>query len=200
MTRLLVPTRTGLATGGEDDNGFLSRLGKFIPAETGTLFTVVNAYLSDELSRLPPPNLPKDNPVMFLGLTYHSWAWVVLIVCFLANIVILDRMYDATFAGNPLKPLLKKKHIFASSVGFIVWAYAMKSPVFETSYHSFLAVLAIGAFMVLVGKIKPPQVVQNEQQPMAQNPPQPVPQNPPPAAVGNQPPKIEDQLPKVEGS
>jgi hypothetical protein len=154
-----VPTRIGLASGKESDQGFLSRLGKFIPSETGTLFTVVNAYLAEELGPKPPAD-PKITPpvlVPFLGVSYFWWAFIVFVACFLANIVLLSRMYDAEFAGDPLKRILKIKHISASSIGFMIWAYAIKSPFFAAYYKSFLAFLAIGLFLVIVAGIKPPR-------------------------------------------
>jgi hypothetical protein len=170
MTRLLVPIRTGLASGKESDQGFLSRLGKFIPSESGTLFTVVNAYLADELGPKPPAgsNAAPPDLVPFLGISYSGWTLIIFVICFFGNIILLNRMYDVQFAGDRLKGILKFKHISASSIGFVIWAYAIKSPFFAPYYKSFIAFLAIGLFLIIVGRIKPP--VEDRPNPVADNP------------------------------
>jgi hypothetical protein len=155
MTRLLEPIRPGLV-GDPHGDDFLSRLAKFIPSEIGTLFTVVNAALSNERSQLPAIEKGSPEPALMFGITYYGWAWVVLVVCFLGNLFLLNRLYDKQFESDPLKSILKKKHIFASSIGFLVWAYAIKSPVFFDYYHLFAALLSIGIFLLVVKTIKPP--------------------------------------------
>jgi uncharacterized membrane protein len=150
MTRLLQPITQTLASSGQDD-GFLSRLAKFIPSETGTLFTIVNAYLADDLKS------DGTSSAVFLGLTFWYWSVFVLVVCFLTNIVLLSRMYDQQYKTFPTRNLMKARHIFASSCGFLIWAYAIKSPVFSDYYKPFLAVLLIGIFLVIVRWVKAPQ-------------------------------------------
>ncbi|AVA21297.1 hypothetical protein [Rhizobium sp. NXC24] len=150
MTRLLEPIEPGLA-GKTRGDGFLSRLAKFIPSETGTLFTICNATLSDNLG-------PETSGKLFLGLNYWSWSLVVLLACFLGNILLLSRMYDKEYKGVEIKRLLKARHIFASSCGFVIWAYAIKSPVFSDYYKEFFSLLLIGLFLIIVDRVKPPKL------------------------------------------
>ena len=161
------PNRASL--GERERPGFSFSSREVYPSKSGTLFTVVNAYLAEELGPKLPVNSKTSPPDVapFLGIGYSGWTFIVFVICFFANIVLLYRMYDAQFAGDPLKRILKIKHIFASSVGFVIWAYAIKSPFFASYYKSFVAFLAIGLFLILVSRIKPPL----DNRPVAADPP-----------------------------
>jgi hypothetical protein len=159
MSRLLQPTiRVGFRDGTNPPDEFGSRIAKFIPSETGTLFTIVNAYLLEMADKLPPDQKKGLSSVIFAGITLFWWSVIVFIVSFLANWILLDRLFEKQFASAPFKKELKRKHIAASSIGFILWAYSIRSPIFVNFYAPFLAVLSVGVFLIICWQIKPPEV------------------------------------------
>jgi len=108
--------------------------------------------------KLPPDQKKGLSSVIFAGLTLFWWSVIVFIVCFFANWILLYRLFEKQFASASFKKELKNKHITASSIGFILWAYSIRSPMFLNIYAPFLAVLSIGVFLIICWQIKPPEV------------------------------------------
>jgi hypothetical protein len=70
MSRLLQPVDPiGFRDGTNPPDGFVSRIAKFIPSESGTLFTIVNAYLLQRAEELSPGK--KHTPEVMVALTFH---------------------------------------------------------------------------------------------------------------------------------
>jgi len=97
---------------------FVSRIAKFIPSESGTLFTIVNAYLLKSVDDLPADKRIGLQSPIFLKISLLRWSILVLGLCFIANLALLNCLFDKQFASAPYKGELKKKHITASSIAF----------------------------------------------------------------------------------
>jgi hypothetical protein len=163
MSRLLQPTpRGGFRDGSNPPDGFVSRIAKFIPSESGTLFTIVNAYLLKSVDDLPSDKRIGLQSLIFLDVSLLWWSILVLVLCFIANLVLLNRLFDKQFTSAPYKGELKRKHITASSIAFIIWAYSIRSPTFMYLYTPFLAILLIGVFLIICWEITPPEIDPNE--------------------------------------
>ena len=157
MSRLLQPVDpAGFRDGTNPPDGFVSRIAKFIPSESGTLFTIVNAYLLQRADELSAGKKHTLDTVVLWDISLLWWSVVVIVVCFIGNFILLNRLFEKEFINSPVKKELKRKHITASSFAFVIWAYSIRSPLFENIYEPFIAILGIGFFLIVCWQIKPP--------------------------------------------
>jgi hypothetical protein len=119
MSRFVVLTQTGLASGGtEPPDGFGARLTKYLPTEIVSIYTVAIGGLVST----------KPNPA------FAPWIAIGLMVFFCA----------VTFTFYKLKApagQVRKAHLIASPIAFVAWAYPLAAPLLGVWFIGWIAVI-----------------------------------------------------------
>ena len=132
MSRFVVLTRTGLASGAEEPpDGFGARLTKYLPTDIVSIYTIAIGGL---VSAKPGPAIA---PLIAIGLMVFFC--VVTFVYFKLKAP----------AGD-----VRKAHLVASPIAFVAWAYPLAAPLLGTWFIGWIAIIGqaiAAAFAWLLG-------------------------------------------------
>nr|WP_199003113.1 hypothetical protein [Flavobacterium sp. ASV13] len=106
----------------KDDDNFLSKIIKYIPAEVIAVYTAIIGILKQDLNS----KLPTESAV-------NTYFWVLCVIIFLTPVWTYIAVIDNPDTKEP--PSKTKRAIFhaiIATISFIIWVYAIGDPLFKS--------------------------------------------------------------------